>query len=215
MLFRRFALAIVGLRLRSAFRKKGKSRWEINELMDGFDQSVLEAAISRVDAMTNGAASDQIGMAPGDGSFWEWLDRFLDSEFGKLLMEILMALLMGLIGGMGQPMVMSNEKNEPATQHTPSGWAPRPKHLGAVILALLLLPASLFAADPPPVIGDPPPVVSTDGVVTYPKAPAPTPVPVPATTIQYQFTPYGECVGGNCSLPPAKTGWYPGKWLRR
>ena len=110
-------IAWTGFRLRMAFWREDCTLREIREYMGKYDEAKFEEAVKKADELTNGEMSrvlsqsniqastmDKAVVAAGDspaakGAFLDWLTEFLNSELGKMLIELLMQLLIGLIGG--------------------------------------------------------------------------------------------------------------------
>ena len=104
-------LAWTGLRLRLSFRRDGYNFRQINGLMSKFDEAKFDEAVVKADELTDGGMSktlDASTSAIGDGTFLQWLTDFLNSEFGQFLLELLKALLLGLVGGASISMVVKS-----------------------------------------------------------------------------------------------------------
>lgn len=146
-------MAFTGLRLRFALRREGNNFREINSHMAKFNSELFDQAVAEADAMTESAVSaalaagETAAKAIGDGGIIDWFSKFLDSELGKLLIQVLMALLTGLIG----------------VGSIAAGLLGVAKGAAKAVLVLAFVLFAGFAraadADPPPVTLDPPAVV--------------------------------------------------------
>lgn len=89
---------VVRLRTRRSFLQDGKSRREARELADEATDDLIELAAEKAKEANPafGVALAEAG-ALGDGTCLEKIDKFLNSEFGKLLLDILKQLILGLV----------------------------------------------------------------------------------------------------------------------
>lgn len=83
--------AALKVRGRLALRRDGYSFRQINEILSGADQDTIDLAVAMTE-VTKGALP-----SAGETPFLDWLRAFLDSDFGKLLIDILLKLLLGLL----------------------------------------------------------------------------------------------------------------------
>lgn len=82
---------VTRLKLRSALREKGYSRAEVNDLVDGATDDVIDAA----DAIANAGQPESAVGAIGDGTLIQKFFEFLQSPAGQALLAALMKLLLG------------------------------------------------------------------------------------------------------------------------
>jgi hypothetical protein len=79
--------SLTRLQTRLALRKEGYGFFEINGILDGAEDEVIDAAL---------VASGGVPVALGDGSILKAIMDFLKSEQGQALIKILLGLLVGL-----------------------------------------------------------------------------------------------------------------------
>jgi hypothetical protein len=95
---------VFGIRLRGEARDLGFGFLDIGRMMRALDEDALRQAVTQVATVLGQAAPPEAleaiygTAAIGDGSLWELIQKFLNSEFGKMLMQFLLALLAGKIG---------------------------------------------------------------------------------------------------------------------
>lgn len=81
----------VKLRTRSELRKQGYGFFEINDIMRGADNEVVDYALQQACVNTG----ESLEVALGDGSILAWITKFLESPLGKALISALLGALLG------------------------------------------------------------------------------------------------------------------------
>lgn len=103
----RFFYTLTELNTRLEFRAQGKRRDEIGDLMDGFNQDLVDLAAAKAEAKTGASVDAALSAAPaagipavgtlGDGHILAAIEAFFQSDLGKMVLQILMTLLAGLV----------------------------------------------------------------------------------------------------------------------